>query len=1615
MAGVKSVSRSHLCGPILVTRAYSSTVYSSIDCSVIRFNTWPLFPDVKKRKSSQLGRLCHSGSVRYFSSINASRYRLSESVDNSGPVCWNSMSSPSYVKPHRVSGTRVHRCLPSTRIDEIYVSVPCIISPTDTLRRAHFFRSSSPQPPKMKVTLREEPRSSGAAPHNISPLLIDDCNTGMRTELGLEGISSGAVVPFTSSLKDVDENDERVVRMLSEFFSSLFPCLTGEDDRGHFESSYPGEKHSDALWNQVPVAIERCRSRSGVACYGEQTEAMRRSSHWIARIIDQLVLQAIRAKDGSTAVPVVVHRLVQQLIACFQHDDEKRFKECQNTFSRIVEKWLDRTSHTYVAAIVLALQVDISPSFPSNNQTQSENFISAQWHPLVSSTLALRCYQRILLAVKAAKHHPALGALLYNPLPNDLRAQWPRDDELRTLHACLACSLPEDDLCVGDRIALGITWMTGLRFATLTDLTSHFCYLKNIIPGSSFSILCSKFLANSGSSILSTNSALHSTHAPFIRDVLEELIRTSSKERSIKEVEEGLVHGSALLHAMGGAAYVRRMYKELPELRETAHSVAACITLSDVSETLAALSKLGHSQSNGWVYIPGIVAETMASSSRLVGRRGNAGHVVQLYRALISFQNKGMLLSNYIEMILGGVADRMLDIPSRQQDALGTETTHQHHHDSSSVEVSRDNKVLPSLSGEVAPRDVLNVIVPLVEASLLLLGDDVNADVILTLIEASIRSGSYAVPLTVGLMNAMRRAAQQHISMSFFFHPGDDPGYHRTPFLVYFALCTARDFKLRDVFDHLSTIWGVDGDAIWRRAPHLSPSYKLWQCGSCGRRNSDRFNYCACSALRYGIVVCGECGYAQDERWTVCLSCGAAPGSPETSSNEEAPRGISMEEKESNETVSSSSAHTRIIRKSWSCSACNATNPSRQTLLCFRCSKLTGPVGKLQDRKDHASQRNTTDSFCQCLYGAGGTYTSCIGYCHSCKLLKNAFSRTSSYVWRCSGCHHLRSSLERACPRCPHVECVPYLFSHAVSDTRFCFKCHAAHEGKPFEEVCAHCGASDPSFSLVDGVLRTQMVEDTIDPTHPPTIPSNGADNHNVCPPHCCGKQTEGDPDSLSLVCRHCLAYRPSTDVYLRPLDEGPVVKASGSSVAEATHKDEILPVAIVQREAEEQGWASLTQTVLALKEGLVVQCNRGHCLRRSSSSSFNEGFDPLDVDGVLSGVDKALKVISVHIGGDVRGKIVRHFPPQAGEIVSMLEETVDTLKEYFAVSIVARRASALIMSTILNSRGSSHGLKSAIGFQELSHHSGLGRSTVKNICSHCCGTHPDEVCPFCRLTWQCTSCGQENRNDDPRNRMSRYCCKACLSLRPVVRDLHPSFCWTCEECGRSNMEFETYCIYCSRASRHFSLRKVRRDSNEPPPTSIQQEGAGREASTWSSFSRSSSSTSGASAMTQSGATPTASVSALLEEQAGDLPLLPLGEHNHLGGVTSTPFVPAQCHICERVYLEPACPDCSALLRSGDHPSPPSRRDYCSAAKDLKEKERVLVGSVASCISSFASSPCAPSPSTKNQEHVEYKLSPCTLTRTISFCPPLRELQDDTDSDRCVKKCTDSKERSSTI
>lgn len=1384
-----------------------------------------------------------------------------------------------------------------------------------------------------------------------------------------------------------------------------------------------------------------------------------------------------------------------------------------------------------------------------------------RWHPFVTPELALKVFQRALIAVKAVKQHPAMMIASSNYFsPSDARRRqdeqegtthcyWGRHAALHYLHQCVLCPFSEEwrdaeevEVSKDDKRkkisllgSIAVATMSCMRFARVADLVALCQYLTSRFQSHSFTspsstsvaitAVFTKFLANCGTAVWTPCSSENrasatsskpeevdpdnikegfeiecndSLFSPFpslqsfsrlINAAIEHLMK--AKAGSIKEVEEGLVHGCAALFSLGESLRVREIYHSLPELRETSSSVAACVAIGDPTSALEALSKLGYSQSRGWVYIPAGVSETIFSVSHLVGYKGTTKNVEELYKALIAFQNKGMLIANYMETVLRGVTLRMKAYQSEVSP-------------STSASLASFSSLPHCTAGHtrLSPRKIVSDIIPLIDITLQMLGDDVNADAILSLIESAVRwtATPFAVPLIVGLLTLLRRVANQHISLLPFFTREDSSTNHM-PFLQYFVLCTIRDSRRlgrkdeEEVYEHLVNIWGVDGKAVRRRSSLLSPPYKLWRCSGCGRPNSDRFNYCACSALRNGFILCPVCHYGQDERWPVCLSCG---GDMKGVSCARMEMTSALDDNKSSGPCSSSTNSFRevipaVVRKSWTCAECGANNPARQVLLCFRCSKLTGPLATVYRQRNKGKPnappvssgypsgasfcapssslsmdtkqvgfaspvRNPsplscpsssfTSSFCQCSFGtfSNTTYTTCIGFCHNCRIFRNNHSKCTSFVWRCSSCKHLRSSLERSCPRCPHVECVPFLFSHAVEDSRYCRHCQHVYDD-PFIDRCSSCGKTQCLDVSLPATCATEKDLDTA------TATTSQEDNGGFpCCVHC---NRIRDTYPKSILCAHCLLINevrfPSTVCLKKDEQESTmesallsltdpevlnhtlgalrdglehlfrsssnsVLPSFASSPFHSKTRESSLPKPlkdksshdkkVIEREEKapfffltvtdsemvkqkmkgvvkvlhlfkehyfrsvgrmklsSRGTAQHTEGEVAHIESLHsrnISCPTGVRDGRTmpsfpsstegaqSSSSIpisSKGLVALsgDTEMLCSYVRTTLEFLDVHIPSSIMARYAAAHFQQLSDSMMLTRRSASPTGTTSSATINATNPACGCDSFPVPARNSisppseeqsrSYSCEWRSGETERALLPREGKEWTKRKCILCLGSHPQELCGFHTPLWCCETCGKENRNAEMD--FSRYCCMNCLSLRPLVRELQPSTCWTCTVCQRSNLCFERYCIFCG-CDKEILL------SNEFLPSSLSHPHSSNRAC----------------------------------------------EESH-----TTPFLPARCAVCQLVYLEPCCPRCSPKSHQGSYlpevhgALARSRVPKTTISGEEQRGDLPLryLGTFSSSITSLTlSSTALHSPLSKQQQCLQSTLSTVSLSKRSSL------------------------------
>ncbi|ORC92096.1 uncharacterized protein TM35_000043100 [Trypanosoma theileri] len=610
------------------------------------------------------------------------------------------------------------------------------------------------------------------------------------------------------------------------------------------------------------------------------------------------------------------------------------------------------------------------------------------------------------------------------------------------------------------------------------------CEVYSIMEQNKFvtpSVQC-KFLANCGIAIAASNS-LSYAYAEVIIRAFKNLAKSG---RETMHIEEGLVHGSAVLIALHREELVRNIYNIFPTLRETSHSVMAYVRNKDVIRSNEALLRLAQSREEGWINIPLPVMQTIYDVCMLVGRCGNHHNILPLYRALVSFHNPGMIVSQCIEYILAGICNR----------------------------ISHLGKVFPK---ETPPRTVLEYIIPLLRTTLMYLGDDFNTDMILEILETSVMVRCFAVPLTASIIWTFQKSSSLALKELF---SRVNASTNNIPFLNYYTLCYARDQGEYETVEHLATVWHCDSTVILKRQSTLSPSYKLWKCAGCGRLNSDRFNYCVCAVLRNGFIFCANCGYAQDERWGCCQSCGEKI------------------------IIKDGSITTAIVRRSWTCEECGANNPARQISTCFRCKAFCGPVAKVAKELKKTKELKELKS-CHCSTNTlesseKENKKGIMHYCRKCGWFRESWAASNSLVWRCEGCGELRSSLDRICPNCPQVDCLPFAIVRNINDLPYCFKCKIQLEN-PFAENCQHCDGIISEGKVEMGIIHSNDTNVILRCSQCGIVTRGSTSDHcegcgqskqssellQVDFRHCegCGKDIE--PFRIEAICIHCALFLP--------------------------------------------------------------------------------------------------------------------------------------------------------------------------------------------------------------------------------------------------------------------------------------------------------------------------------------------------------------------------------------------------------------------------------------------------------------------------------------------------------
>ncbi|ESL07900.1 hypothetical protein TRSC58_04406 [Trypanosoma rangeli SC58] len=745
------------------------------------------------------------------------------------------------------------------------------------------------------------------------------------------------------------------------------------------------------------------------------------------------------------------------------------------------------------------------------------------------------------------------------------------------------------------------------------------------------SIRC-KFLANCGITIAISNAVPRHCSEVIVR-AFRALTRSN---RETRHIEEGLVHGSAVLVVLHRDELVREAYAARPTLRETPHSVMAYVRSGDVSQSHQALLRLAQSREEGWINIPLPVVLAIQAVCTLVGRSGDSVDMNFLYRALVSFHNPGMIVSQYVEYVVAGICDRI-------------------------------SRVGREVSKDTPPRIVLGLVLPLLRTVVTYVGDDINTDMFLQLLETSVALKHFAVPLTSSILWNLQRSSSLALKELF---SRVDSTTNGIPFLNYYALCLARDRGRREIVEHLSVVWRCDSDPILKRHASLAPAYKLWKCASCGRLNSDRFNYCLCSALRNSFVVCAGCGNAQDERWRCCQSCG----------------------KEIREDVIAAA----FVRRSWNCDDCGASNPARQTFFCFRCKAPSGPVAKVAKSLEGVEKKH-----CLCPsnkeLNVKKKWRGVLQYCRCCGWFCEAWAAKNSLVWHCEGCGELRSSLDRACPDCPQVECLPFAVVRKSCDSLSCPACRLPFVN-PFALRCLQCDGPLQRDTLSEGAGVGTVTKDdtyvafrclhcdviTVGSTASCNCRNCGedmldADCIHVASRHCEGCSKGMEPLRIEAICMHCTRLLP------------PVPK-EGWSVSVILETMKRLGQ-LMERDGVCESWTTLLQDLLY---------------------SFQTQIE-------LRVIEETRVMIAVELG-----RLQTH------------------LYKFIAYDAVARRVIALTKQ-LLEYIDTKCGLLETLHF-------------LNGQCRYCLGTHPKELCLHHKEPWICEECGAENSNADVCSYVCQQC-----------------------------------------------------------------------------------------------------------------------------------------------------------------------------------------------------------------------------------------------------------------
>ncbi|CAM43580.1 conserved hypothetical protein [Leishmania braziliensis MHOM/BR/75/M2904] len=1088
----------------------------------------------------------------------------------------------------------------------------------------------------------------------------------------------------------------------------------------------------------------------------------------------------------------------------------------------VVRRVVEASSPALLSAVVQACQVrtrrmgsmlcdvgaELTSAGPSLYSSEAEEDLHGccRWHPFMSDKAIKVCLERMVQVLTTfpseRRKGKAGGVSIITPVT---RLQ---------IQQCCLCQIPRhmDD---HTRHECAMLAMKALKQAPFTVLLAAYQYFRDERLVSV--MVAERFLAHCGvcvTHVTQRGVSLPTYLSPeATKAAAEALLHARSKVlntgRDSQQSEATISYAIATLNALGFPDVVRSFYSPAMStimatpaftLCETPHSVMSQVLLRNVSGAVVALEVLGTSRPEGWLSVPPAVTESMVAVSRLVGQEGSAADMDGLYKALVGFHNAGLFISYYVECVLAGLCDRIRDIERRQPHAW--------------KDVSKVSRA--------PPHEILEGVIPVFRATLRYVGDELNTDVILELLETALQLSVYAVPLTAALVSALRASMGMSLSLQELLCRVD-PSTHNAPFLYYYILCYARDFGSPSTFDHLAALWHVDGDAIWNRAAHLSPPCRLWKCATCGRLNSDRYNYCVCSALRYSHVLCGACGYAQDERLRQCCSCGQT-------------------------LLNKASLAGAVVRKTWVCRDCGARNPARQTLLCFRCGQPTGPCIQQHSVIAAAESQGSTasasaspgccfcgdcnnDEVCDAASSATqrtATYAEAVGVCHECGRFKMDHAARSSFVWVCPGCHQRRSSLERFCPSCPQVECLPRaICREPVYAPRVCRHC-GHEEANPFTVVCRGCSSAADPF-----VHRSNLAEATLLPVqeaatdgHSGPMSAQGVPNqrqpqvyhwcfhcHHMQPwddtvplhqQHCreCAADCEEKGRcSLPLrVCGGCGATLPTryagsavcpycaTYLQLAPqpqrCDDGSAPRYW--TAVTLLHTCEVLDECCARESLLTEGLTQATPTALvstrsktSAPDGSPAPGSAATAVDASARACFQR----------RPAIEKALSCLrrewcNIDSATWLSIRI---------DVVTLLGQIVSRLCPCLSTSLTARRLSALLKSILTHVDGVC-GVAVA-GSGDTSSCSVQGYFTPAEVCHECLGTHSPDLCPFLEGggLWTCEECGSSHNNID----LCRYVCSNCLALRPVVQDLLISACWECPTCYRANLQFERYCMHC--------------------------------------------------------------------------------------------------------------------------------------------------------------------------------------------------------------------------